>query len=263
IQGLNVASGDPTFLVLPELIATSVPVTSDIPIYFTAPTPGAANTSGTTNIGPQITEVGHVPNVPIGSEDWRVTARLIPTFNAVPTATLRYRIMFANEVSVPMNDGGTNGDLVAGDGVWSAIIPASASTNGQMIRYYVTALDTLGNFSKWPLFYNATNSEQYLGTIVDPTNVVSKIPIFHVFFPRPQRRTPPAAKRALAVGSSTTASSMIMSASNCAAIHRPRLTKRPTAWNSTAITNCAIPAPEGASPTPPCSASGRIRRISA
>jgi hypothetical protein len=181
LQGLNVSASDPTFLVLPELIGTSVPVDSSGGLYFTQPTPGAANTGGTTNTGPAITEVTQLPNVPIDSEDVRVSARVTPTFGLVGGVTLRYRIMYANEVSVPMNDRGTDGDLAAGDGLWSALIPASASTNGQMIRYLVTAADTLGASSKWPLFYSPTNSEQYLGTIVDPTNVTSKLPIYHLF----------------------------------------------------------------------------------
>jgi len=181
LQGLNLSAGDPTFLVLPELVATSVPVDSSAGLYFTQPTPGAANTGGTTNTGPAIAEVTHIPNVPIDSEDVRVSARVTPTFGAIGGVTLRYRIMYANEVSVPMNDSGTDGDLAAGDGLWSALIPASASTNGQMIRYLVTASDTLGASAKWPLFYSPTNSEQYLGTIVDPTNVVSKLPIYHLF----------------------------------------------------------------------------------
>ena len=31
--------------------------------------------------------------------------------------------MFNPEISVPMNDSGTNGDLVAGDGTWTGTIP--------------------------------------------------------------------------------------------------------------------------------------------
>jgi hypothetical protein len=181
IQGLNLSADDPTFLMHPELVGTSVPVDSSAGLYFTQPTPGAANTGGTTNTGPAITEVTHIPNVPVDSEDVRVSARVTPTFAMVGGVTLRYRIMYANEVSVPMNDSGTGGDLAAGDGVWSALIPASASTNGQMIRYLVTASDTLGASAKWPLFYSPTNSEQYLGTIVEPTGLTSKLPIYHLF----------------------------------------------------------------------------------
>jgi hypothetical protein len=181
IQGLNVSATDPTFLVLPELVATSVPVDSTNGLYFTQPTPGAANTGGSTNVGPAIADVAHLPNVPIESEDLLVSARLTPTFNAISNVTLRYRIMYGTEVSVPMNDSGGDGDLAAGDGLWSGRIPESASTNGQMIRYYITALDVKGNPSKWPLFYSPTNSEQYLGTIVEPEGLTSKLPIYHLF----------------------------------------------------------------------------------
>ena len=40
--------------------------------------------------------------------------------------TLRYRIMYAAEVTLPMLDNGTDGDQVAGDGIFTATIPASA-----------------------------------------------------------------------------------------------------------------------------------------
>jgi hypothetical protein len=181
IQGLNLSAEDPTFLVYPELLGVSVPINSGNGLYFTRPTPGAPNNGGTTNTGPAITEVTHVPNVPIDSEDVRVSATLSPTFNPIANVTLRYKIMYGTEVSVPMNDGGANGDLVAGDGIWSGLIPASASTNGQMIRYYISAVDARNNPSRWPLFYSPTNSEEYLGTIVDVPTLTSKIPIYHLF----------------------------------------------------------------------------------
>jgi hypothetical protein len=181
IQGLNVAAGDPSFLIYPELFGTSVPVESTNGLYFSQPTPGTANTGGAATIGPAISEVTHVPNVPLDNDDLLITALVGPTFGAVSNVTLRYRVMYANEVSVPMTDNGNSGDVTAGDGIFSAIIPASASTNGQMVRYLITAQSLQGVSSKWPLFYNPTNSEQYLGTVVNPDYVTSKLPIFHLF----------------------------------------------------------------------------------
>src|SRR5206468_11862791 len=86
IQGLNLSASDPTFLLLPELIAASVPVDSANGLYFPAPTPGAANNSGTTNLGPLIFNAAHTPNVPRHDQDLLVTAQLIPTFGAVSNA---------------------------------------------------------------------------------------------------------------------------------------------------------------------------------
>jgi CotH kinase protein/Lamin Tail Domain/Bacterial TSP3 repeat len=153
------------------------------PVYFTAPTPGAVNPGGSAVPGPVIESVQHSPNVPLDHQDLLVTARVRPSFQAVSSVTMRYRIMFSNEVTTPMFDDGAHGDGAAGDGLYGATIPANLSTNGQMIRYLIAATDVSANPSRWPLFTNPTNSEEYLGTIVNPTNVTSKLPIFHLFAP--------------------------------------------------------------------------------
>jgi CotH kinase protein/Lamin Tail Domain len=183
IQGLNLAMNNSDFLILGELVASSVVAESTNALYFTVSTPGSNNSGGVTVLGPVITEVGHSPNVPLDHEDVTVTARVEQSFaNAfVTNVTLRYRIMFAAEVLVPMFDDGMHGDGAAGDFVFGGTIPASASTNGQMIRYQVRASDSQGNSSRWPLFFDPAGSAEYLGTIVNPTNLTSKLPIMHLF----------------------------------------------------------------------------------
>ena len=152
-------------------------------VYFTAPTPGTVNLGGSAVPGPVVESVKHSPNVPLDSEDLLVTARVRPSFRAIGGVTMRYRIMFSNEVTTTMFDDGVHGDGAAGDGIYGATIPANLSTNGEMIRYLIAATDVNANASRWPLFTNPTNSEEYLGTIVNPTNVTSKLPIFHLFAP--------------------------------------------------------------------------------
>ena len=156
-------------------------MTGTEPVYFTTPTPGAVNLGGTAVPGPIIEEVTHTPNVPLENEDLLVTARVRPSFRTVSSVTMRYRIMFNAEVTTPMFDNGANGDAVAGDGVYSAMIPANLSTNGQMIRYLIAATDVNTGASRWPLFTSPTATEEYLGTIVSPDYVTSKLPIFHLF----------------------------------------------------------------------------------
>src|SRR5262249_30820361 len=159
---------DNTFLLLPELSATTFLGESPAPLYFTAPTPGAANIGGSRIPGPILRDTAHSPNVPLDADDLLVTTHVFPSFAAVSNVTLHYRIMYGLEVSLPMFDDSAHGDGAAGDGVFGAIIPASASTNGQMIRYYVTAVDVLGNSSRWPLYTDPAGTAQYLGTIVNP-----------------------------------------------------------------------------------------------
>lgn len=150
-------------------------------VYFTAPTPGAANLGGTAVPGPVIQSVQHSPNVPLDYQDLLVTARVTPSLRPVASVTMRYRVMFNSEVTLTMFDDGAHGDGAAGDSVYGATIPASASTNGQMIRYLIAATDVNAAASRWPLFASATATEEYLGTIVNPTNLTSKLPIFHLF----------------------------------------------------------------------------------
>lgn len=179
IQGLNLAADDSDFLIAPEVDLSFV---SQAPLYFTRPTPGTPNAGGAPNLGPAITDEKHSPTVPKDSDDLFVTARVRQTLFPVTNVVLRYRVMFAAEIELPMQDDGTHGDGAAGDGVYGAIIPASASTNSQMIRWLFRATDNRGNTSRWPLFSNPTNAAEYFGTMVDYT-VTSKLPVIHFFAP--------------------------------------------------------------------------------
>src|ERR1043166_372895 len=182
LQGLNVAANDTNFFLSAEMVLTIVQANSTTPVYFTVPTPGAPNVGGIANPGPAILNASNYPAVPLDAQDLFVSAKIVPTFYAVSNVVLRYRIMFGNTNEVPMFDDGLHGDGAAGDGVYGAVIPESASTNGQMIRWYFLATDIHGNTSRWPLFA-ITDSAEYLGTIVDPTNITSKLPIYHLFAP--------------------------------------------------------------------------------
>ncbi|PYJ58957.1 MAG: hypothetical protein DME24_14455, partial [Verrucomicrobia bacterium] len=181
IQGLNIDATNTDFLIRAELLATSVGEIGAQARYFLTPTPGALNSVGAADLGPLIIDVGHTPDMPSDNQDLLVTARVLPTFHALSNVTLHYRVMFNAEASVAMNDSGANGDATAGDGIWSAIIPADASTNGQMIRYYVTATDAQNNSSRWPLFPDPVDSEQYLGMVVSDPGIQSLLPVVQLF----------------------------------------------------------------------------------
>ena len=150
-------------------------------VYFTGPTPGAANLGGTQTPGPAILDVRHTPNSPMDADDLVVTARVAPSFFGVATVTMRYRVMFGPEVTTPMFDDAAHGDGLANDGIFGAIIPASVSTNGQMVRYSISATDANGRASRWPLFTSPVGTAQYLGTVVNPNYVTSAIPVIHLF----------------------------------------------------------------------------------
>lgn len=103
-------------------------------------TPGDRNSRFVENPGPGITEVTHAPAVPAASEPVLVTARV-----ADPNGVAVVRLVYRNDtsgtpaVTLAMNDAGQGGDVVAGDGVFSAILPAPNSRH--ILAYYVEAVD--------------------------------------------------------------------------------------------------------------------------
>jgi len=184
IHGLNAAADDADFLILPELRA-GIAGAETPPAYLTTPTPGEANGPGSTNLGPIIKQVTHVPSMPKDNEDLWVTAQVTPTINPLNSVQMVYRIMFGTNVTVTMFDDGAHSDGLPGDGVFGAAVPASESSMGQMIRYYIYATDIRTNATRYPVFdpvVNAANAPEYLGTIVD-TPQTNGLPILHIFIP--------------------------------------------------------------------------------
>lgn len=63
-------------------------------------------------------------------------------------------------VSQTMNDSGTQGDAVAGDSVYTAIIPAQPSAT--LVKYYAVATDAIGQADSWP---NSAPAEYHAFTV--------------------------------------------------------------------------------------------------
>ncbi|HEY5913637.1 MAG TPA: lamin tail domain-containing protein [Verrucomicrobiae bacterium] len=102
-------------------------------------TPGARNSCYAANAAPAIFEVRHDPLLPQASKPIVVTAQASDP-DGLGSFTLKYRLdPSTSYVSVPMNDSGTNGDAVAGDGVFSATIPGQPA--GTLVAFYLQASD--------------------------------------------------------------------------------------------------------------------------
>ncbi len=184
IQGLNVSATNVDFLIVAELSADTLGDYSPEPRYFTHATPGAPNGLGTTDLGPIISRLDAIPAPPYqptDADDLTVVAQVTPSFSPVTNVVLNWRVMFGPTNTTPMRDDGLHGDGLTGDRIYGAIIPAGAATNGQMVRWYVTAHDAQGRQSRWPLFEDPNNSAEYLGTVIVDPNVVTKLPLFQVF----------------------------------------------------------------------------------
>ena len=184
IQGLNYSPSNADFLIVAELVATSVGAYDSSLRYFTRPTPGSPNGAGTADLGPVIAGVGFTPvppRKPLDGDSITVTARVAQAFSPVTNITLRYRVMFGPTNELAMADDGAHGDGAVGDGIYGGVIPASASGPGQMVRFLVAARDAQGRESRWPLFEDPLNSPRYLGTVIADPTIASNLPVWEWF----------------------------------------------------------------------------------
>lgn len=133
----------------------------------------AVNGSG---LEPTLAELAHSPAVPLDADDVVVTARVASDVSSVQQVTLTYRIDFGAEVSVGMLDDGAHGDGAAGDSVFGARIPSSASHSGQMVRYFVVAADSTGQTRREPSFSEPTTTPEYQGTVIGDSIAAPTLP---------------------------------------------------------------------------------------
>jgi hypothetical protein len=153
--------------------------------YLVAPTPGALNGAQPANQGAIISDVRQTPALPTAGDPLLVTASVGQVLAPVRAVTLHWRVMFGATTSTPMRDDGAHGDGAAEDGIYGATIPDHAYQPGEMVRYYITAADQADRVSRWPLFSDAVNAPEYLGTMIAAPNVVSKLPILYWFVADP------------------------------------------------------------------------------
>jgi hypothetical protein len=147
--------------------------------FFSGPSPGAANVGGT-RAGPIFDTVLKNPLQPV-SGPLTVTATIRRANDPVSAVRLYYRKMFAAESSVSMADDGSGRDARAGDGIWTAIIPADAFAPGEMTRWRFVATDTLGTETKEPPYRSTIDSHQYYGTVGQDPDLKSNLPVVHWF----------------------------------------------------------------------------------
>lgn len=116
-------------------------------------TPNAANSVSSALAPPNIRKVDHTPASPTAGQEVLITAE-IDDRNDVTSASLLYQVVnpggyirktdpayTTTWTTVPMNDAGTGGDAVAGDGIYTAAVPASVQTHRRLIRYRIEATD--------------------------------------------------------------------------------------------------------------------------
>jgi hypothetical protein len=122
-----------------------------LPIPNNLGTPGAANSARRPATAPTVDQITHSPVVPSSSQPVVVTAK-IASAGGAPTVELVRRLDNINAnaawTTLPMNDTGSGGDATAGDGVFSATVPAQA--DGAIIQFYVRATAPGGEINEAP-----------------------------------------------------------------------------------------------------------------
>jgi len=138
--------------VLLRLNGNWIEATGRMPVPANLGTPGLPNSRLVVHAGPAIYEVTHVPAVPGENQPVVVTARAHEP-GGLKKLALYYRIDPAtNYTVVTMTDGGTNGDVVAGDGVFSGTIPGQPAN--AIAAFYLAATDNLGAATRFPALRN-------------------------------------------------------------------------------------------------------------
>ncbi|HEY1790009.1 MAG TPA: lamin tail domain-containing protein [Verrucomicrobiae bacterium] len=126
-----------------------------MPIPGNLGSPGMPNSTYITNAGPAIYNVTHFPALPAANQPVVVTANVSDP-DGVQNLTLYYRLdPAADYTAVPMNDGGTNGDAVPGDGIFSATIPGQPAN--QVVAFYIAATDNSGAATQFPAIRSTAN----------------------------------------------------------------------------------------------------------
>lgn len=125
--------------VLLRLEGNYLEAVGELPIPGNLGTPGLPNTAWVPNAGPALYDVLHHPVMPAANEPVTVTARAHDP-DGVASMTLYYRVDPSEHYSaVAMRDDGLDGDAVAEDGLFSAIIPGQSS--GTLVAFYIEAID--------------------------------------------------------------------------------------------------------------------------
>jgi hypothetical protein len=173
------------------------------------PTPGARNSVYATNAPPQIRQVAHTPEQPNAGDDVTITAKMTDP-DGVANVTLEYQLVnpgsyielgdvayATNWTAVPMLDNGSNGDAVAGDDVYTAVMPGALQIHRRLVRYRITVTDTGNRFLRVPYaddpqpnfaYFCYSGVPTYTGQVqpastpalVVSSNEMNRLPVYHL-----------------------------------------------------------------------------------
>lgn len=120
------------------------------------PTPGARNSVFAANAPPQLRQLNQSVEQPTSGEEVVISVKVTDP-DGVQSVALQYQVVDPGAYvrltdpayqmgwsTVAMRDDGSNGDQVAGDAIYSVTLPSSIQTHRRLVRYRITATDTVG-----------------------------------------------------------------------------------------------------------------------
>ncbi|MGK0361718.1 MAG: hypothetical protein ACI9U2_004036, partial [Bradymonadia bacterium] len=103
------------------------------------------------------------------------------------SVTLHWQVMFGPlEEAQMVRDAARAGELT-----WQAELGAGAAEAGQMVRWYIEAIDAEGRIARHPPFDDPIDSEAFYGTMMRDDRVQSDLPVLHWFIEQPNQATRP------------------------------------------------------------------------
>ncbi|MDC0230758.1 CotH kinase family protein [Aureispira] len=114
-------------------------------------------------VPPQILSVNQNDSVPVAGDSVYITTDIIGASQVDIMVTINtFNSKFQ---AIPMVDDGTNGDTIAGDGIYTALMPYNAT--GDVVKYYIRAL----NSDAMSLKPQRAEYEFYTYTVSSPVNI--------------------------------------------------------------------------------------------
>lgn len=126
------------------------------------PTPGGQNSVYASNAPPQMRQLSQSVQQPTSGQSVTITIKATDP-DGVQSVSLEYQLLDpgsyirmtdaaydTNWTTLVMRDDGTSGDAVVGDSIYTVVLPGSLHTNRRLVRYRITATDTLGASVRGP-----------------------------------------------------------------------------------------------------------------
>ncbi len=182
IHALNYGDSSSDLLALPNLEAILSGTGEElINGYFQNPTPGRRNSVSSSIMGPVIFDETCSKLVIYKDEPLTVQAKVYSVINPVSSVYLCYRVMFKDEVAIPMENISPLNYSKGGPNLYQGTIPPGVALTGEMLRYRIVACDLAEHVTQSPYNKDSTRAPRYHGTVIQNPALTTNVPVYHWF----------------------------------------------------------------------------------